>query len=343
MPTCFICNDKQNTIKLLFRHFKKKHWHFDRYMRYECREGQCIRAFENKFSCQRHLLTEHPDCVTGCDTDDENPEAAYTIVLQSPNDDANNTDEKYEKPPVEVKVQLKDMAARCLAKYKSGTGTLQQANSMAKSCSSLVEFIINDVISDVESLKNAGNPPAEQHLALNHLLHKLHAYTYPFSGLESEYCFQKYLTEKGYFIAPVKYSIGTSLESVLDRSSGFMKPLVKTSEGQYIPIKSMIQALHNSTDLILQALMASKKSGNEDILHSVYDGRFWKKKLLLPDDNVILLKLYGDDFEPGNPLGSHRTLYKVGAIYYYRVNCQTFSWHCVTIVMMSSCMVGTMF
>jgi len=48
---------------------------------------------------------------------------------------------------------LKDVAARCLAKCKSGTGTLQQANSMAKTCNTLVKFIVNDIKKDVESLQ----------------------------------------------------------------------------------------------------------------------------------------------------------------------------------------------
>ena len=49
---------------------------------------------------------------------------------------------------------------------------------------------------------------------------------------------------------------------------------------------------------------------NNALLTSFCDGIQWKEHEL-QGLNIILLRLYGDDVEPKDPLGSHKTLYIV--------------------------------
>jgi hypothetical protein len=77
----------------------------------------------------------------------------------------------------------------------------------------------------------------------------------------------------------------------------------------------MICALHSKTDSIATVLSCSTRPSNGPQLSTFCDGLFWRRHSLV-NKNFILIRLYGDDFEPGNPLGSRRTLYKVGTLYF---------------------------
>ncbi len=71
--------------------------------------------------------------------------------------------------------------------------------------------------------------------------------------------------------------------------------------------------LASKTDIISEVIRPIPN--NDGLLTSYCDGMQWKQHEL-NGQNVILLRLYGDDVELGNPLGSHKMLYKVGLIYY---------------------------
>ena len=93
--------------------------------------------------------------------------------------------------------------------------------------------------------------------------------------------------------------------------------------GQFVSIRSMIETLNSKTDVIKLALIRDTTI-SDGTLKNYFDGDIWHKHPVLSDSQpVIVLKLHGDDFEPGNPLGSHRTLYKLGTIYYQFENLPT--------------------
>jgi len=92
-----------------------------------------------------------------------------------------------------------------------------------------------------------------------------------------------------------------------------MKPVVRNVTGQYIPVHKMLCALHANTDIVTEA--AKIPVSNGDSLQTFSDGKYWNSHPLR-NENVIVLRLYGDDFEPANPLGPHKTLYKVCCVYY---------------------------
>jgi hypothetical protein len=191
---------------------------------------------------------------------------------------------------------------------------LQQANLMAKSCNSLVDLIVNDITQDVESIQQLCQTD-EQQKAVSSLIEKLKVYNRPFHALETEYGFKSYLEKSGYYIAPLKYVVGSTTASTLRQDTGYSQTVMTNSTGQYIPIASMIKALHSNTDLIAKVLSVHTSPDDGEELRTFFDGLFWKRHPLF-NEKVIMIKLYGDDFEPGNPLGSHKTLYKIGAVYY---------------------------
>jgi hypothetical protein len=324
MLTCFVC--KQCTfcnVKHLFHHFKTAHWLIDQHAKYTCCEGKCSRIFNDKFRFGKHLMSFHSDCMS-----DSEPasNACLNLPSQSIAIPAELPDTRYdqcEQPAVKHrKLDIKSVAARYIAQCKRGTTTIQQANQVARYCNSLVEFIVSEVTEDVESLKNVC-VTAEQQTAVHNLLDKLTAYSRPFEGIETEYSHRKYLEHSSYYVAPTMYYIHRTTSSSLQQETGYVTAKPTVSSGQFISIEAMIHALHSKTDLVSNVLSCSIMPGSGPELSTFCDGLLWKRHPLV-NEKVIWIRLYGDDFEPGNPLGSRRTLYKVGTVYFQFENLPTF-------------------
>jgi hypothetical protein len=62
---------------------------------------------------------------------------------------------------------------------------------------------------------------------------------------------------------------------------------------------------------------------NSELLTSFFNGKHLANHPLR-DGRVIILRLYGDNFQPGNLLGSHLSLYKLSCIYFQLENLPLF-------------------
>ena len=70
----------------------------------------------------------------------------------------------------------------------------------------------------------------------------------------------------------------------------------------------MLKALCRRTTIVQE--ITKPLISNVDVLPMYTNGQQWLNNPL-KDANLILLCLYGNEVEPGNPLGSHKTLHKV--------------------------------
>lgn len=321
MLTCFVCKlSLFSDVKQLFKHFKNAHWIIDQNAKYICCEGSCSRMFNDKYRFGTHLVSFHSDCISASESvasDSLHSNAAITAQLEKVESEeelqSRKRDDCHKPQPKMRKLEVKTVAARYIAECKSRTATLQQATLMAKSCNSLVDFIVSDIADDVEQLTHSAT--VAQHAVIEKLLEKLNSYSRPFEGLENEYSFKKYLEQSGYYVAPSQYVIGRYTSSQLQSETGYVSASSAESTGQFISVESMIRALHSKTDLISKLISCSTRPVNGHDLSTFCDGLFWRRHALV-NENVILIRLYGDDFEPGNPLGSRKTLYKIGTVYF---------------------------
>ena len=326
MVTCFICKDDTlGCIKALFNHFKQIHGLYKQHSQYICCESQCSLIFDDKYTFARHITTQHPDSCLNSDlsvTPLLHNVAAATChthktddyVVTENTDKENDTDNDSDTPIVKKPTLLKDIAAKSLAECKSGSSSLRQANLMAKCCSDVVAFVVSDISTDLESLGHICDNP-QQLTAVAALRAKLISYQRPYEGLENEYSFRSYLEGCGYYIGPTNYIIGSRTTSRLQADTGFSKTTLEECTGQFISISKMILALNANTDLITQALSVDGQHDSDGHLSSFFDGAYWKRHAL-HNERTLVIRLYGDDFEPCNPLGARKTLYKIGAIYY---------------------------
>lgn len=116
-------------------------------------------------------------------------------------------------------------------------------------------------------------------------------------------------------MSPSTYVIGNRTASSLQKETGFVNSKIEECTGQYISIGKMIMALSMNTDLLSQIVMINNKTVNDGKLSSFFDCAYWKRHALF-NEQAIVIWIYGENFEPCNALGAHKTLYKIGAIYY---------------------------
>jgi hypothetical protein len=137
-------------------------------------------------------------------------------------------------------------------------------------------------------------------------------YKHPFKSIDTMYKQIKYCKEKGYLVEPQQYVIGSRAGYRPDKSTGAVVPQMEDVTGQFISVKQMLQAYLRDPCKAMQAV--SCPLPHKDCLKSYFDGNKWRQQNLQGDR--IVLRFYGDDFEPANPLGSRKGVYKIGCIYY---------------------------
>lgn len=191
--------------------------------------------------------------------------------------------------------------------------TLQSVNTMVNACTEMFQSVVGDLYA--QFLVTRASP---SELTWDALDSKFKDALDPFAGLKTSYQQTEHVKRLHAFIPPVEYPISKIVNRsqlfVTDRKAQFTKPHLHTVTGQYVSIRSMIVALNSHTDLIKMCLSRVHVAGS-DVQNSFFDGLHWHGHPLF-GQKVIAIRLYGDDFEPANPLGSHRCIYKVGCIYY---------------------------
>lgn len=132
-----------------------------------------------------------------------------------------------------------------------------------------------------------------------------------FKKMDTAYMQNKYFKERGLLVEPKEYTIGVRQSYHTDKRMGMNAPRIEVSTGQFISIREMLQAYLKNEDYAKMATDSKEHDGS--VLKSYFDGKKWQRERT---DNTINLRFYGDDIEPANPIGSHKTLYKIGCIYY---------------------------
>ena len=154
MFTCYICKDSNScNVKQLFKHFKDAHYLIDQHAKYVCCQGSCSRMYNDKFSFGRHLTSVHSDRTSEQPVSKSPRQNTDTDVQPSHNQD--DTQSVSELPiSKKPKLDIKDLAAKYIGQCKARTGTLQQANLMAKSCNSLVALLLPTLLKMLSNLSS---------------------------------------------------------------------------------------------------------------------------------------------------------------------------------------------
>lgn len=141
-------------------------------------------------------------------------------------------------------------------------------------------------------------------------------YTEPFKNFNTEFKRFSYLEKLEFLIKPKSFFIGQILDNV-NTTSG-VKIKMKNCEGQIIPIETVLKKFLELPNVLHSILSYIAKENSCNNISSIFNTSLWKFLTSKYDKNRIILPLYifFDDFETGNPLGTHAGVHKLGAMYF---------------------------
>lgn len=313
MLVCFVCNANVGChLKNLFLHLKNLHGIKNRNAKYTCRQGMCCRSFSEKYVFSKHIMNNHKQ-----DIEDETSSTSIYNTAVDVDENASGmlvaTNEVVIEPHTELDIM--ELAASFISEAKSRVTSLSNVHAIVLSCKNMFAHIMDDLINEVKLQTQTSNAKSEH---FDILLAKMNKYKNPFLGVETEYSHCAYLERAGLFIKPDKYIVGSRQSFKKDEITGITKPVMEPVDAQFVSIGNTIKALNARTNLVREAAAAARLATVDEgntLYSSFLDGSVWKAHPLRGGD-VIIIRLYGDDFEPANPLGSRKSLYKIGCIYF---------------------------
>lgn len=134
-----------------------------------------------------------------------------------------------------------------------------------------------------------------------------------FNGFKTEYQRFNYLEKFGYYIPPLQYVLGQRLEK---KSNSNVTPTNYTAE--FICLTNVLTKFFLLPNVFDKTLEYIEHLQGQKQIYNIIQTDFWKNKISNYHKNDIVLPLfiYYDDFESGNPLGSHAGIHKIGAVYF---------------------------
>ncbi|XP_071632320.1 uncharacterized protein [Temnothorax longispinosus] len=143
-----------------------------------------------------------------------------------------------------------------------------------------------------------------------------YSYAEPFKNFDTEYKRHRSLEKLQFIIKPKSFHIGHILDNVNTTNGVQIK--MKNCEGRIIPMRIVLQKFLELPNVLSNILTYIKNENGSNNISSIFNTNLWKSLTSKYDKNKIILPLYiyFDDFETGNPLGTHASVHKLGAMYF---------------------------
>ncbi|CAG9787096.1 unnamed protein product [Diatraea saccharalis] len=325
MPKCFICQWTLSTAKDLCNHIKYIHRNHKDY--YECIEQGCNRKYFLKNSFKKHLATCHPSNInlttytieTETNLNNENMANNRSTLTSGDISENPSTSQNLEtnnstltSPPTDFSILLIKYSASLYANPLIPRNVVE--NVMTNTSNLFHNSVVVPFTNMISSCLSQGQISKECCDLFNQHCNSI---TDSFKQLDTEKkCFASYKT-KGSLIFPEQYFIGQRLECNSANNTFNLVPV--TASGQLIPLRLVLKKffeLEGVAKDTIQYHIALLNSSDSDIIQNIVQGSEWQKKVSTHQGQIVLpLAIYFDDFEVGNPLGSHAGIHKLGAAY----------------------------
>lgn len=137
----------------------------------------------------------------------------------------------------------------------------------------------------------------------------------PFEGLKSFNQQISALIKNTSYIEPLEILLGRRLDTRLEKTTLSYSLKMVSESYQYVPVIQVLKLV--LSDKKIREYIDSEEPSPDGFLFSSIDGQFFKTHPFFQKyANAIRIKLYYDELEVVNPLGSKTTIHKQAAFYY---------------------------
>lgn len=135
-----------------------------------------------------------------------------------------------------------------------------------------------------------------------------------FRSFTTNHLREKYFRRLGTYVEPISVELGPALTSI-----GRNPPTMTTSTAQLVPLQTTLKRIFSMPGLMEEVDAYINATSLDENLTNIVHSQSWKdtvSELNIPSTSSVLpLLVYYDDFECGNPLGSHAGIHKLGGMY----------------------------
>lgn len=311
MFLCPVCEYKNNRITIFIQHIKFKH-HFSRH--FPCRQIDCTRVFQNVYTYKRHLLLKHCE---NCENSEVPVYSNYVPVQSETCNSAKNSEVIVPHPVLTSDITSDATLPKDLEKTVSENALL--FISKLYSNYSFPRNIVQNVIQDVSQ---ALNKPLEMlkskisslHIENQEIMEMCDILNNFFKHFSTEYLRLKHIRLTDIYIEPVSIIAGQIIND--KKTKGRQIAEVTNCTYQYIPLTKTLQYFLQLPSVYESISSYTLSDDYSNMICNLVQGSLWKEvKLKYMNAEVFPLLLYSDDFEIGNPLGSHAGVYKICGVY----------------------------
>lgn len=313
---CSLCKTEYLDFKTYFIHLNYYHNITDYY---KCPYQNCERVYNTKSSlkkhiCINHLVQKENDVCTNLETNNVTCTNTETDTISGGNNEPSNAFESTvhkndQRDESFVLTNFKIELNKLLVSFFS---QLYSISSLPRTVIQTIVQLVTNLISSepIAIIKNAINSISQECSLMLSLLQT------SFENLKTDYkrieCFKKLNT----YTEPVQKTIGVSEDTNTVR--GNIEMTLKNRYSYMIPLRKSLKSfleVPNVLDIILDYEKGVCKDNS--VMRNLVNGNCWQEANKDFDKNVktLPLTIYYDDFESGNPLGSHAGNQKIGVVY----------------------------
>lgn len=291
---CSLCELKFSKFFALHRHMKYYHKFDD----FTCSELNCSRRYKHFSSYRRHYLEDHlcKPTKVGVMSSSGTPPELCNVSNEAP----------FVNGETIIAPSSSTMsAAEPVTPITTGFAKLY---SYMYSSPQIPLFVAEEISKRITVLLNESVKPLWERY--DEVIRE------PLEIFSSEYKRMNYFESLGSFIRPEKHVIG-SREEFTGAGGGILRPVECLA--YKIPLRKVLKrffSLEGVLKLTLDHVRKLESHNSTNLLLHFIQGSCWKsRKSLHGDKTVWPIFLQIDDFEPLNCIGSHSTIYKLGAAY----------------------------
>lgn len=320
---CIVCKKKFDVIKKYIMHLEYSH----KATKFICPIVHCNRVFQRKDSFKQHLGNKHniknelkelarPQDFTINELE-KSTNMAYDKATESTGDSKPGSNVPIDKG---IKNHIEEQflhvqnylieSAQIFVTKLYGNSLLNRVciqkiiNDVQDLLSSHIFCVINSIIEEYFSKYE------DLTVVITYVKLMLDTFTHIFklSGMHTEYKRNTWFNESGTFVKPTKHTLGIRQDSI--RDSNQVSLALKNATSTFISMRSTLKIFLELPNVFwkINDYLKTMECASDNVLVSLVQCKLW--------NSGFPLIMYFNDFECGNPLGSHAGIYKIGAVYY---------------------------